>query len=711
MAMKSAGGYLVMFLMMASMTGHAAGREQGQMVLQPFGYRGVTLLDSRLKMQFDEVRDYYLRLPNDDILRGYRLRAGLPASGVDLGGCYLGHNTFGQILSGLARMYAATADAGCRDKAEALMQGWAECIAPDGFFFIEKEPQLPPYYYEKMVCGLLDLYVYCGNREALGHLRRITDWAVRNLDRTRLYARPTGPGGGEWYTLSENLYRAYLATGDATYRDFAEVWEYTEFWGLLETKSDIFQQPMNGGWYHAYSHVNSLNGLAAAYLTKGDPRYLQTLRNAYDTLWDTQLWVTGGFGPNETLMPRTALAAMLRQTSNHFETQCGSWAGFKLCRYLIGLTGDARYGDWLELLALNGIGASLPMDPDGSVFYYSEYHLGGSSKQNMAPWACCSGTRAQALADVHDLIYFHDEANLYVNLFIPASVDWTCGGTAVKLIQRTRFPEAATTEFEVHVQKPVEFGLHLRTPAWLASPMTAAIEGQSVPIATDDRHWTVCRRTWHTGERLVIELPMGFSLSRLLPEHEFPAALRYGPVALVARSAHENPSRKIDVTDPTASLEPVPGSPLNYRPKADASILLRPFYQMKKGERYFMYLDPATALVRDSFRAAVFSPGWTDFGSWMATCSVGATARYAFSGAGLTVVGQLYDDAGRLEVAVDGKVLGLIDQYGPHRGAPEQWAFAGLGAGPHTLVLTLLPGRAEQSKGNWVNLTAFEVTP
>ena len=682
--------------------------EKGKSVLQTFDYHGVTLHESRLKMQFDEARDFYLRLPNDDILRGYRLRAGLPAPGADLGGCYIGHNTFCQILSGLARMYAATGDAACKDKAEALMRGWAECLGPDGFFFIEKEPQLPPYYYEKMVCGLVDLYLYCGTQEAPGYLSRITDWAIAHLDRARQYARPTGPGGGEWYTLSENLYRAYRATGDAKYRDFADVWEYTEFWNLLRNKDDIFAHPMNGGWYHAYSHVNSLNGLAAAYIAKGEPHYLETLKNGFDFLWDTQLWVTGGFGPNETLMPRPKLAAMLKETNNHFETQCGSWAGFKIGKYLISLTGDARYGDWIELLALNGIGASIPMDPDGGVFYYSEYNLGGSSKQNMAPWACCSGTRPQALADIHDLAYFKDEDSLYVNLFTPSSVEWESKGAKVTLEQATRFPEDTRTELHVQASKPAEFAIKVRVPGWLAGPMKADINGQAMSAEADARGWAAFRREWRSGDRLVLELPMAFLVSHLLKDKDFPAAITYGPVAMVARAQAGNPSKAFDFSNVASGLVPVAGDALNYRVKSDNGVLVRPFYQMKKGERYFMYLDPTCPVVRVSRTAATLSPGWIDFSGWHSTYTVGATAEYKFTGNSITVIGQLYDDAGKMEVKIDGKNAGIIDQYGPNRGEPKRWDFPGLGPGEHTIMLTLLPDKAEASKGHFVNLTGFE---
>ena len=80
--------------------------------MEPFDYKGVSLDGGPLRRQFDEIRAYYLRIPNDDLLKGFRLRANMPAPGADLGGWYTRDifHIFGQILSGLSRMYAATGD-------------------------------------------------------------------------------------------------------------------------------------------------------------------------------------------------------------------------------------------------------------------------------------------------------------------------------------------------------------------------------------------------------------------------------------------------------------------------------------------------------------------------------------------------------------------------------------------------------------------------
>ena len=268
----------------------------GHRIVEPFDYRGVTLDAGPLKRQIDEVRSYYLAIPDDDLLKGFRSRAGKPAPGKDLGGWYSSETflVFGQIVSGLARLHAATGDPACRNKANYLIQEWAKCIEPDGYFYASRKPNAPHYIYDKMLWGLLDAHAYCGNQEALIHLERITEWAIKNLDRSRRI----NDTATEWYTLSENLYRAFQATAKEKYREFAKVWEYRDYWNVYGRNGDIFALRPNGGRnasYHAYSHVNTLGGAGAAYSLSGDRRYLDIIRNAYEFLQQTQCYRQRGF--------------------------------------------------------------------------------------------------------------------------------------------------------------------------------------------------------------------------------------------------------------------------------------------------------------------------------------------------------------------------------------------------------------------------------
>lgn len=679
------------------------------MVVSTFDYRGVTLDGGALRRQFDEVRDYYIRIPNDDLLKGFRERAGVAAPGVDLGGWY-GQGTFhvfGQIVSGLARMYAATGDPGCKAKVDTLLGEWGKCIRADGYFFAGR-PNAPHYIYDKMVGGLVDAYLYCGNAHALMYLRKITDWATANLDRTNAY----GYGYTEWYTLSENLFRAYLATGDRKYLDFARVWEYKEYWSIYAGKGDILSKmPTNPPYYHAYSHVNTLSGLGAAYRATGNRWYLRALRNAYDYLQANQVWPTGGFGPNENLLTKDQLVETLKTSHSHFETQCGAWAGFKISKYLITATGDARYGDWIERLAINGIGASIPMTADGRVFYYSDYNLDGGSKRSFEiRWSCCTGTRPMAAADFHDIIYFHDRESIYVNLFTPSTVHWSKDGAKIRISQQTDFPESPRIDFAVGPDRPTEFSVKLRVPGWVDRLPSVLVNGNPVPVSANKLHWLTIHRTWHSGDRMTVTLPMRLWSARMGASGSRPAALLYGPVVMAARSPEGSPSGRVDLNHPEKCFVRDQGDPLTFRLQADHSVLLRPFYTFKEGETYYAFLtDEARPGTGDlSHVSLTYTLTW-GVSSIHYSQERGATAEYAFDGTGVTWLYGLFDDAGKARVEIDGKEVATVDLYGNGKGIPAGWEHKGLAPGRHTFRITVLGEKSPASSGVYVNVSGLRI--
>src|SRR5262249_53074480 len=156
--------------------------------------------------------------------------------------------------------------------------------------------------------------------------------------------------------------------------------------------------PQNANGVHAYSHVNTFSSAAMAYAVTGDAKYLNIIKNAYDFLQNVQCYATGGFGPSEFIVSSDGgLGRSLDTRTDSFETGCGSWAAFKLGRYLIGFTAEARYGDWMERILYNGIGSALPVAEGGKNFYYSDYRAAGAMKvYNWEAWTCCSGSYIQA---------------------------------------------------------------------------------------------------------------------------------------------------------------------------------------------------------------------------------------------------------------------------------------------------------------------------
>jgi hypothetical protein len=123
-----------------------------------------------------------LRLPNDDILHGFRRVAGLSAPGNGMRGWCDKTSAviFGQLLSGMARLSRATGDDALRDKAITLFEGWRETIGPDG------DAKMWPYAWDKLVCGLVDLQRYADYAGALPVLEETTGWAARTFDQLKL---------------------------------------------------------------------------------------------------------------------------------------------------------------------------------------------------------------------------------------------------------------------------------------------------------------------------------------------------------------------------------------------------------------------------------------------------------------------------------------------------------------------------------------------
>jgi uncharacterized protein len=569
--------------------------------LKTFDYQGVRLLDSRWRQQVQLARDYYFGLPNDDILHGWRKAAGLPAPGKPLGGWMeTNSNTvLGQWLSGMARLSRATADTALRDKATQLMTEWGRTVKPDG------DCGMSHYAWEKVVGGLLDMHLYAGASDALPLMERVTGWGARTLNRDRVAATAASFFGrpNEWYTLGENLYRAHQVTGDAKYRAFAEVWLYPAFWNKFADTA----APPDAHGVHAYSHVNTFSSAAMHYEIAGDPATLRILRNAYDYLQNTQCYATGGFGPDERfLAPDGALGRALDMRPNTFETVCGSWAGFKFARYLMRFTGEAKYGDWIERLLYNGVGAALPITTGGRNFYYSDYRSAGGMKvYRYDNYTCCSGTYFQNMAEYYNLIYFRDDDGLFVNLYVPSEATWTQRGTSVRIAQQTAYPEGDDSTLELQLAQPAEFAVRFRVPAW-CNDMTITVNGAPANIACSPGTWATVSRRWSNGDRVAVRMPQRFRWQQVDAQHPNRVAIVRGPVVMPLEFRYLEPGLRVPQTDDdlNAALSPdtgteivktLPSGPGVYQLRGasgrNLAAKVRPFYQYGENYPYLMYID------------------------------------------------------------------------------------------------------------------------
>jgi hypothetical protein len=283
--------------------------------------------------------------------------------------------------------------------------------------------------------------------------------------------------------------------------------------------------------------------------------------------------------------------------SASFECPCCSWAAFKLSKYLMMYTGEARYGDWIERLLYNGIGAALPIKDRGTHMYYMDYHLGSCLKYySRNAFTCCSGTYFQNVAEYSNLVYFRDANALCVNLYVPSEVEWKGPVGAVKVVQTTGYPETGSSTLALSMERPATFALKLRVPGW-SNGLTAKVNGQAQPADIQPGQWATISREWKPGDTVEITIPLHFRRVPIDEQHPNRVAIVRGPVVY----GQEDPHKWLSDIPPGDGeldklMKPVANSPaifqIDNEPVVQQRNAFKPFYSFVELERYRMYFDP-----------------------------------------------------------------------------------------------------------------------
>ena len=525
-------------------------------VLSELPYGDVTVESAAHRAQLDNTHEVLMSLSEDSLLRPFRQMAGQPAPGQDLGGWYNydpGYDwhrddagfapgaTFGQWVSALARYYAITGSAAARAKVLRLNRLYAATI--DEAFYDKN--RFPAYCYDKLLLGLLDSHTLAADPQAYAVLARTTRAALPHLpphavDR-ELEWRPGKDQSYRWdesYTNPENLFLAYRRGAGRRYRELAVRFldDATWFDPLARGENVLAGK-------HAYSYVNSLSSAMQAYLTLGSRKHLAAARNAF-TMLAAQSYPTGGWGPDEKLMAPDGpeLNASLTGTHNSFETPCGAYAHFKLTRYLLRVTRDARYGDSMERVMFNTVLGARPMHADGRAFYYADYNFAGRKVYSSHRFPCCSGTLPQVAADYGINAYLSDAAGLYVNLYLPSSARWRMGATRCTLTQRGDYPFDDHVSLALAASQPCALTLRLRIPAW-AQHARIEVNGRRWTGSAEPGTFAALAREWRDGDRIDLELPRAKRLEAIDRQHPDIVALLAGPLVLFPVSTGAGPPR------------------------------------------------------------------------------------------------------------------------------------------------------------------------
>jgi hypothetical protein len=535
-------------------------------MLKPIPPGQVRLLPSLFTARAELNRRYLLSLREENLLQNYYLEAGLwsvpgePENchwGWESPTCQLRGHFLGHWLSAAARLYATRGDLEIKARADWIISELARCQAENGgewagsipekyFDWLArgKEVWAPHYTVHKTLMGLYEMATLGGSAQALEILVRWSAWFHRwsarftRAEMDRILEVETGGMMELWADLS-------ALTGRAEYLQLMERYERRLFFDPLLAGEDVLTDQ------HANTRIPEIHGAARAWEVTGEPRW----REIVEAFWrcavtDREAFCTGGGTDGEIWTPPGELAARL---SSKNQEHCTVYNLMRLAEYLYRWTGDPTYADYWERNLYNGILAQ-QHPATGMVAYFLPLKAGSAKKWSTPTesfW-CCLGTLVQAHTMYEGSIFYTDEDGLVVNQVIPAELDWSRDGVAVRAaldvvkpltapqqprglgldtIKRfQRYPDLAFT-LEVACESTLEFTLKIRIPWWIAGRPTIEISNQPLDIPASPSTFVSLRRVWSGVETVYVEFPKDLTTSSL-PDAPEMAAFMDGPVVL-----------------------------------------------------------------------------------------------------------------------------------------------------------------------------------
>ncbi|MGQ9576746.1 MAG: beta-L-arabinofuranosidase domain-containing protein [Thermoguttaceae bacterium] len=589
----------------------AAGQATPKVPLKavPFSLQQVRLLDSPFRHAMQMDLKYLLSLDADRLLHNFRANAGLPSSARPLGGweeprCELRGHFVGHYLSACAMMYASTGDQRLKQKADYIVAELAACQAKIGTGYLSAFPEefidrveagqrvwAPWYTIHKIYAGLLDMYLLCGNAQALEVLKRGCDWVQARTDRLSDHQMQKMLGN-EHGGMNEVLAELYAVTGEEKYLRLSRRFNHRAVLDPLARREDR----LTG--LHANTQFPKVLGAARQYELTGDP----ALRTAATFFWEVvtreRSYVTGGNSDGEVFSPKEELSRHLGPSTTE---SCNTYNMLKITRRLFGWDPKAEYADYYERALYNHILAS--QNPETGMMCYYVPLKTGSAKQFSSPedsfW-CCVGTGVENHAKYGESIYFHDgHRGLYVNLFLPSELTWDDCGLTVR--QETRYPESDRTRLVFTCREPVELTLHIRHPYWAVSGIAITLDGQKQAVQSRPGSYASLTRVWNNGQTVEVRLPMSLRTEGFR-DNPRKLAILYGPLVLCAEVAPGRPEPAIvaEISQIPSSIRPIQGEALAFAASprvfripgasGDRPVKLIPFYRQYQ-KPYVVYWD------------------------------------------------------------------------------------------------------------------------
>lgn len=377
-----------------------------------------------------------------------------------------------------------------------------------------------------MLWCLQSYYEYAGDKRVLDLMTKYFRWQLTIPDDKFLEDYWENSRGGD--ELS-SVHWLYNHTGDAFLLDLAT---------KIDRNTANWRQKDNLPNWHNVNIAQCFREPAQYYMQSGDEKDLQATYYNFRLIRDLFGQVPGGmFGGDENVRkgyddPRQAI-----------ET-CGLVEQVTSDNMLLGITGDPHWADNAEDVAFNTFPAAFTSDykalryltaPNMSVSDGKNHHPGIDNQGPflmMNPFSsrCCQHNHAAGWVYYLEHSWMATPDNgLAAQHYLEGGVKAKVGdGTEVTIQSTTRYPFEDRVNFELSMNKNVNFPLYLRIPSW-APNSTITVNGRTVLSKAQAGQYVKLENNWKNGDKIALQLPMTLSV-REWKKNKNSISVNYGPL-------------------------------------------------------------------------------------------------------------------------------------------------------------------------------------
>ena len=510
----------------------------------------VRLTESPFKNAQDLDICYLLGLNPDRLLAPYRKEAGLPPKATNYGNWEnsgLDGHIGGHYLSALSYMYAATGNQEIKERLDYVLNELEDCQEASGDGYLCGVPGgknmweeishgnirasrfdlngkwVPLYNIHKIYAGLRDAYIQTGSRKAKKMLVKLTDWMLRlvsSLSNTQIQEMLNSEHGG----LNETFADVAYITGDNRYLELAHRFSHQEILQPLLKHQDL----LTG--MHANTQIPKIIGFKRIADVEGNRDWNDAAHYFWETVVEHRSISIGGNSVREHFNPADDFSSML--SNEQGPETCNTYNMLRLTKMLYETSADVKLVDYYERALYNHILSSQNPVQGGFVYFtpMRPGHYRVYSQPQTSFW-CCVGSGLENHAKYGEMIYGYNDKSLYINLFIPSTLQW--GNT--EIIQQTHLPEEEGTTIIVRPRNgKKKFTLCLRLPGWTKQEeLHLSVNDIPQKIMIKDGY-IYLTRTWSKNDKVRLNLPMHL-YSVGLPDKSPNYSFLYGPVVLAAQ--------------------------------------------------------------------------------------------------------------------------------------------------------------------------------